>query len=73
MADLQILDLIKLKFQKRTFTPKIIAQELFYNYAFIHRILALLILEREIEFVKEMAGQKSFRLREKPVCNVTYR
>ncbi|HEX7367314.1 MAG TPA: hypothetical protein VF273_09470 [Pelobium sp.] len=69
----KILDLIKVKFKNRTFTPKIIAQELFYNYAFIHRILALLILEREIEFVKEISGQKSFRLREKPVLNVTYR
>src|SRR5699024_3039531 len=69
----KILDLIKVKFKNRTFTPKIIARELFYNYAFIHRILALLILEREIEFVKEINGQKSFRLREKTPLNVTYR
>lgn len=67
----KILDLVKLKFQKRTFTPKIIAQELFYNYAFIHRILALLILEKEIEFVKEIEGQKAFRLRTKSVVHVT--
>lgn len=66
----KILDLIKLKFQNRTFTPQIIAKELFYNYAFIHRILALLILEREIEFVKTIEGQKSFRLREKPIVHV---
>lgn len=66
----KILDLIKLKFKNRTFTPQIIAKELFYNYAFIHRILALLILEREIEFVKVIAGQKSFRLREKTPVHV---
>lgn len=50
----KILDLIKTKFHNRTFTPQIIARELFYNYAFIHRILALLILEREVEFVKRV-------------------
>lgn len=70
----KILDLIKLKFQNRTFTPKTIAQELFYNYAFIHRILALLILEREVEFVKDFKGEKYFCLRTKtPFHYVTSR
>lgn len=67
----KILDLLKLKFQKRTFTPKIIAQELFYNYAFIHRILALLILEKEVEFLKQVGEEKVFRLREKSLVHVT--
>lgn len=67
----KVLDLIKLKFSQRTFTPKIIAQELFYNYAFIHRILALLILEQEVEFVKDFGEQKVFRLRQKSTIHVT--
>jgi hypothetical protein len=68
----KILDLIRLKFPNRTFTPKTIAQELFYNYAFIHRVLAMLILEREIEFVKDFQGEKHFRLREKPLVTVSH-
>lgn len=61
----KVLDLLRYKFQYRTFSAQILAQELFYNYKPLNKIIMLLLLEKEIEFVKEMSGQKTFRLREK--------
>src|SRR5699024_1586956 len=69
----KVLDLLKLKFQKRTFSAKLLAKELFYNYSLLDKIITLLLLEQKIEFVKETAGQLFYRLKEKTHCYVTYR
>lgn len=61
----KVLDLLKLKFQYRTFSAQILAKELFYNYKLLDKIIMLLCLEHQIEFVKELSEQQFYRLREK--------
>lgn len=69
----KVLDLLKLKFKQRTFSAKLLAKEFFYNYTLLDKIITLLLLEQEIEFVKETAGQLFYRLHTKSVVHVTYR
>jgi hypothetical protein len=66
----KVLDLLKIKFTQRTFSAKILARELSYNYTLIDKIITLLLLEQQIEFVKEIAGQKTYRLRQKSAVHL---
>lgn len=55
------------RFTCRTFSTKILAKELRYNYNLLGRILTVLQLEQKIEFFEMAYGHTMFRLRTKKV------
>jgi len=65
----KVLDLLNYKFQQRTFTAKILNQDLFYSYKLLNRIIMLLELEKQIEFLKNVGNHKVYRLRQKTAVN----